>query len=368
MNSQLLRNRVLFLILLLSKYFLTNAQTALSLAANLMQPGDSVTKESVEYVFAGDDGDHAVWDFSNLETGDIYCIKYDTLNNSQLVGYDLQKTYNYRIKNDSLFLIGYESPQLNVDYKQPLLIQPFPLQFNQTCSSAYHGEGRYCGTHYERNFGSVRITADAIGTLVLSEKDTLLNTLRVYTVNTESIRLSKDSCRNDSDNMKLVITEQYRWYARGYRYPVFETITSSTYDNMDHVATSQLAYRCPPEIQIELNDSTNERIRQTMQLESGNCYGDGDSNHTSHGNDVGFTYDVDINGNQITINYSVEQTATIHAMIVDVMGNIYQNIQQTSPAGTDYSMSFDCTGLRRGQYIIYINVNGKVYNTKISVK
>jgi len=33
-----------------------------------MLPGDSVTKERVEFVHAGDDGNQAVWDFSNLES------------------------------------------------------------------------------------------------------------------------------------------------------------------------------------------------------------------------------------------------------------------------------------------------------------
>ena len=359
--------RVWALMLIFHSIAPTNAQNTLSQAANLMQPGDSVTKERVEYVYAGEGGEHAVWDFSNLDSEDTYYIKYDTISESQLTGYDMQKTYNYRLTSDSLLMTGYESPLLSIDYQQPLLIQYFPLKFGQTYSADYQGNGRYCSTHFERNYGSVRITADAIGTLILSEKDTLPNTLRIYTINTEAIRLNRDSCRNDSDNLKLVITEHYQWYALGYRYPVFETITSSTYDNMDHVATSQYAYRCPPEIQIEMNDSTNERIRCEQQREADNQNMHNGS-QTSQGRDVGFTYDVDVNGNQIAINYSIEKTATIRAMIVDVMGNVYHDIQQTNQAGTNYSLDIDCTGLRRGQYIIYINVNGTVYNNKIPIK
>lgn len=161
------------LLLLLQSFILANAQNTLSLAANLMQPGDSVTKERMEYVYAGDDGEYVLWDFSNLEPEDIYCIKYDTISKSQLVGYDMKKTYYYQVSNDTLLMTGYESPLLSVDYTRPQLIQTFPLQFGQTYSADYQGDGHYCGTHYERNFGSVRTTADAIGTLILSEKDTL---------------------------------------------------------------------------------------------------------------------------------------------------------------------------------------------------
>lgn len=359
--------RTCALILFLSAFIPSNAQNTLSLEANLMLPGDSITKERVEFVPAGDDGNQAVWDYSNLEAEGIYSIRFDTISRSQLIGYDMQKTYNYRITNDSLLMTGYESPLLSVEYQKPLLIQAFPLRYGQTYNTDYQGEGRYCGTHFERNFGSVRITADAIGTLILSEKDTLPNTLRVYTINTEAIRLNRDSCRNDSDNLKQVITENYQWYAPGYRYPVFETVTSSTYDNMNHVATQQYAYRCPPEIQEEMNDSINERIRREQRYEA-------DSHYIHHGKqapqgkDVGFIYDVEVNGNKIFINYSIEETATIHAMIVDVMGNIYHNVRQTNPAGDNYQINIDCTNLRQGQYIVYINVNGTVYNKKIPVK
>lgn len=381
MINKIVKQSLCSLLLLFPSFVSTNGQNTLSLAANLMQPGDSVTKECVEYVYSGDDGNHAVWDFSNLEAEDMYCIKYDTINKSQLIGYDMQKIYNYRFTNDSLLMTGYESPLLSVDYVQPLLIQTFPLQFGQTYSADYQGDGRYCGTHFERTLGSVRITADAIGTLILSEKDTLPNTLRVYTINTEAIRLNRDSCRNDSDNLKLVITEQYQWYARGYRYPVFETITSSTYDNMDHVATQQYAFRCLPIVQEVLTDSVNEQIRINDRL-LGNIIDDfgkknnypvvnnGENSNSKSLNDVdsSFTYEIQINGNRVTITYDINTKSNVHAMVVDVLGSVYRDVQQTNQAGNGYVMSIDCTGLRRGQYIIYINVNGNVFSKKIPVK
>ena len=196
----------------------------------------------------------------------------------------------------------------------------------------------------------------------------MYNTLRVYTVNTEAIRLNKDSCRNDSDNLKQVITEQYQWYAHGYRYPVFETITSSTYDNMSHVATQQYAYRCLPEMQTELSDSINDRIRQEGRFTADGLIHSGNSGKASQNNDAGFAYDLVVNGKTVTITYNIEQTATIRILIVDVMGNIYQNIQQTNPEGNNYSVSIDCSSLRRGQYIAYINVNGNIYNKKFPIK
>ena len=81
-----------------------------------------------------------------------------------------------------------------------------------------------------------------------------------------------------------------------------------------------------------------------------------------------FTYDADVSGNYVSVTYSLTQPATVHAMIIDVMGTVYQDIHQNHSAGSGYNMSFDLNGLRHGQYVIYINVNGSIYNIKIPVK
>ena len=364
--------RTLLAVLLLSCGHMAFCQNFLSRSCNLFQVGDSVSKQKVDYVNAGDGGNDAVWDFSNLETTGAYYIKYDTLSSNLFVGYDAQKRYFFQAYKDSLMFLGFETPLLRMDYQKSQLMLPFPLQMEQTFHSSYKGEGRYCGTDFERSFGTVCITADGYGTIILSEQDTLPNTLRIYTVNTEAIRLNADSCLNDSDNLKQVITEHYQWYARGYRYPVFETITSSSYDNMNHVATQQYAYRCPPEIQNELSDLMNEGIREEdMAAGNGNGTSNGHSTHEEsnpNGSSGGFSYDVQHYDNQAIIIYDLEQDSHVHVMVVDVMGMIHYDEQQCNGAGTGYTMNFDCSGLRHGQYIIYINVNGIIYSTKIQVK
>ena len=126
---------------------------------------------------------------------------------------------------------------------------------------------------------------------------------------------------------------------------------------------------CPPSIQEELDDSINAYIRETDRKPSLATPKDMFANETNgKQNGNGFTYTILSNDNQFTISYSLEESSRIHAMVVDVMGNIYRDIQQHKMAGSDYSMHFDCSDLRPGQYIIYINVNGVIYNIKIPVK
>ncbi len=366
--------RALLAVLLLTSLTVAKAQEMLTSACNQIQVGDSLNITNTEYFYAGDDGEEVFWDFSGLESTGSYFIKFDTINNHQIVGYDPQKIWKYQTTDKGLALSGFEDMTTCMDYHQEQVLLPLPLQYGQTYSRAYEGEGRYCGTHYMRTFGTMQITADAQGTLVLSETDTLRNTLRVYSVNTAAIRLNKDSCRNDSDNLKQVITERYQWFIRGYRYPVLETVSSSTYHNMNHIATQQYGYLCPPEIQAVLNDSINEQIRKDDALAQAerNANGHDDENNypnnpNHHGNDCGFTYDIHTNGSQVTITYSLDSAAQLHVLVVDVMGMVYRNTQQNSPAGSCLTMNIDCSGLRRGQYIIYINVNGTIYNHKIAI-
>lgn len=374
MDMQSLFARALSAVLLLTSLVAVHAQEMLTSACNQLQTGDSLTFIKTNFFYAGAAGEDAYWDYSGWEETGSYILKFDTLKNNQLLGFDPQKLWKYHVVEKGLALSGYEDNLTRVDYGEEKLILPLPLQYGQTYSKAYQGQGLYSGTHHIKTFGMVQITADAQGTLILSETDTLYNTLRVYTVDTEAVRLSKDSCRNDSDNLKQVITERYQWFVRGYRYPVLETVCSSTYHNLNHIATQQYGYLCPPTIQAALSDSINEQIRKNDALSQAerNYNGHGDENYDPnnpnyHGNDSGFTYDIHTNGSQVTITYCLDSAAQFHVMVVDVMGMVYRDIQQNSNAGNNQTMNIDCSGLRRGQYIIYMNVNGSIYNHKIAI-
>jgi hypothetical protein len=95
--------------------------------------------------------------------------------------------------------------------------------------------------------GSVLSEADACGMLVLPDKDTLRNVLRTRTLKCLSQEMQpigsdyyfrRDSIQplivSDSIDYRLsndsivYVLETFRWYVRGYRYPVFETVKSWT--------------------------------------------------------------------------------------------------------------------------------------------
>ena len=76
---------------------------------------------------------------------------------------------------------------------------------------------------------------------------------------------------------------------------------------------------------------------------------------------------VSVKNNAITIDYTLLQDATVTALVCSVSGIVYRQQSQRGQAG-DYSlMSVRCDGLRRGQYVLYLNVNGQVTSQTINL-
>lgn len=68
--------------------------------------------------------------------------------------------------------------------------------------------------------GKVAIQADGLGKLILSERDTLDNVLRVHTQTTTLMAMDVNYAEIDSIHPKQEIEDKYEWYYKGFRYPV----------------------------------------------------------------------------------------------------------------------------------------------------
>lgn len=81
-----------------------------------------------------------------------------------------------------------------------------------------------------------------------------------------------------------------------------------------------------------------------------------------------FHHSVTTTGKQLTISYSLNNTADITALVSDPMGIVYRQKKVHNDRGDGFAFTIDCGDLRRGQYVLYLNVNGIVYNEKLSIK
>ena len=78
-------------------------------------------------------------------------------------------------------------------------------------------------------------------------------------------------------------------------------------------------------------------------------------------------YQIETQGKDIVIRYDLDEDATIQTIVANHMGMLCKSRQWTQKNGQHYYFKIDCYDLRSGMYILYINVNGKVYSEKVTL-
>ena len=344
----------------------TQAQPALSHESNGLLEGD-FTRHGIDFFDAGQGGEDLLWE---------YPIEFIDNHETEInVGVDFLGVYRmtddthaefYLEKADSTtgtttwqqFQCREESPLSKTDYVSPLLRIKYPFEYGDSIARPFHGEGVYCGDHHFIKRGATTVIADATGSLVVDEGDTLRNVLRVYTLKSYSICMDMNPAALDTAKLRQVIEETYEWYVRGNRYPVLQTKTSTSYDNMQVLGTKCTAYCCLPSDLLSLNDSVNREVQRKDSI--------AEAQREAANRDI-IHYEASVSGGVITLDYDLDAPAHIVTLVADAFGMTYRRAEWTQQDGSGYTRRIDCNGLRRGTYILYINVNGRIYSEKVSL-
>ncbi len=244
---------------------------------NLMRPGDEIIKQQVDYKDPGRSGENVLWDFSKLKTvnpeyklryvlprarrDSTYIVGMDTFRiknirkNELVTGREHQTNYYYHFKDSLLCILGYENSTTLMHHNSPLPVMQFPMKYETKITTDYSSECLYSQSVLMSTHGKIQVEADAFGKMILPSKDTLNNVLRIHSVQTifsDSIP-SMDSIRIDTR------IETYKWYSKGYRYPVFETIrTVHRLDSIKDVFTTAFFY--PPQEHYYLEDDPENLV------------------------------------------------------------------------------------------------------------
>ncbi|GEM_PF-519698 len=332
------------------------AQNTLTAPLNMMRGGDILHKRQIAAPDPGFDGNNAVWDFRNVETvRKDYRVEHRLAPDSSLYCLEPPFMCRYRLEGGSLLLTNYQTTVTNINFAEPVLEMKYPMKYGDASSSSYSGAGKYANRNAVEAYGTVSITADGQGILICPDGDTLKNVLRVHTVRTASLGMDRDTVMGSGAERLVEIEEFYRWYARGCRYPVLETRSASYYHNTDFVKSVRTAFMCLPDSQRTLSDSANLAVARADSAAAGNAAGDI------------IEYSVENSGNVVTLRYSLSGKARVQALVCGIMGEVWRKAGRTDEAGGDYTLVLDCNGLRRGDYILYINVNGKAYSSKVAL-
>lgn len=327
--------------------------------SNMPRQGDNVCKRHIEYFDPGRDGPEQTWDFRNTESLDErHNLQYYRDSDSIILnGLESDVVQKYLFQNDSLQTMGSESRLQAMNYQRPITLLSFPCSFGDTYKQEYHGIGSYCDKYILETDGTLESKIDASGIILLNDEDTLYHVLRLHQVYAADIAqyLPEDTL-NEIERTKRRIEDRYQWYAYGYRYPVFETVCVTILHNLMPVTSQKYAYCFLPSDQLQLEDSINRRI-----LEENSLY------RVQRESPPVIHYTITKDGHHVNIDYSLNEDATINAIVCDRMGLVYRSASAHGQAGTNGTLQLDANGLKPGIYVIYLNVNGQVISEKMNL-
>lgn len=313
-----------------------------------------------------------IWSLENAEiSGKAFNQEYTTEKDTLMLLERGNRTY-YLQKAGQICIIGSENAQELIGYDMPETWLKFPIQLGDSISGYFNGTGKYCDRLFMRRFGTYLTKADAVGCIVLPGGDSLSNVLRLHTKRyvsniyapIDTMKRQIPAFTTDSiirymtaDTM-LIREDIYRWYAEGYRYPVLEAkIVSQNEENH-----SEEIFYYAPEIQEQLVlDDENRNTRARLAADNTR-----DEDNKKNGSLADFTYHFsqDEDSETVTISYVSDQPVKVVILLTNYQGYIYRQTSQTD--GTPINLCYN--GLRRGQYILRIDVGSQHFAEKFNVK
>ena len=370
------------------------AQDILKKVSNQERAGDEIIKQQVEYKEPGRVDKNVLWDFSRLKSvndsytvvysspvavGDsVYIMGLDTISvktkDKFLIGTEHNTTYYYLISDSCTWLMGHENSASILKYDKPIPFMHYPLGYGDSRRHSYTAKGVYSHIEPFFTYGTVDNFYDAFGMMIIPGGDTLKNVFRIKTVqviNTvtknsmtnrsiaDNSKAKNDADKNSKEDSKTAnslaessrlteshnvgsVVETYRWYIKGYRYPVFETIQRE--------GEFKTAFFYSPLKQDNIYDAENEAIRREKQPEV---------RTTSQ---EAFRYNMYPNPVSTNLNIEVylpKQTG-LTIRINDPSGFVLINEDKGSLTEGIHSFQLDVSKLNRGTYVLAIHLDDYV--------
>jgi hypothetical protein len=376
-------------ILILATSLSLPATSQLTRLHNAPRGGDEIIKQRVEYKDPGRDGENVIWNFGQLQSIDpeytltyynvplysdsTYLVLRDTIPATEItegdliIGIEHHTGYFYRMLGDTLFTIGFENPVVLMKHNPPLLTVPFPFAYDTEVQSNYNSKGLYSLSVPITTKGSISLKADAYGKMVLPSGDTLDHVLRIKTFQT--IEDTDTTTLENEAKLKMEI-ETYRWYAKGYRYPVFET--THTFDISDTAKTEIFAtsFFYPPIEHYYLEqDSANLAVldslwhlTDTPQITYNNNedddYGQGENSNTPL--NLKYNYYPNPVRDILYIEYYFEAEVSVSIQLFDINGIPVLTIPKGTLRKGFYIEEIECATLTAGSYVLRLEVGEEV--------
>lgn len=358
-----------------------SAAAQLSFQANAPRGYDNVERHLISLASPGQCSSLAIWNLGNKDIDtrkQVARYARQDVNGDFFYVYDAGTRYGLKVCEDGVSVTNCENRDLRVTFDLPVKVLHFPMEYNDSIGGYFHGTGTYCDCRRTRSFGTWKLKADAKGCIILPSGDTL-RAIRVhlrkwisslyYPLDCDISTLaafSVDSILHyQATDTAVVVSDEYRWYVRGYRYPILEY--RSAHMESRPGEKTRVAYFCPTGNQEGLPlDNENAKIREGERKsgKSGNgecpeCDGIGD-------NYFRYSFSQDDESKRVNISYTAASPVSVKAILSNTMGIVYRT--ETSAKGASGVMTLGYGDLPHGQYIVHVKAGEKVYSEKFNNK
>ena len=178
-----MENRTNYRIFLLSTWMALNTclcTAQVTLEQNMYQANDLLERRQMNPTSIKECSD-ALADLQNMEALGENNVEHMEWGTDSLIAIDNGGMQKYRLKGDSLLLTGTENRLMHIDYSLSEMWLRFPMSLGDSISGLFEGKGQYCERLFLRKAGRYTTKADALGSLVMENSDTLHNVLRLRT-------------------------------------------------------------------------------------------------------------------------------------------------------------------------------------------
>lgn len=355
---------------------------------HVFRVGDDVDRYKASYKVFSATGQHATWNLSDIDLKDKKVnVRYvsDRKCENGIIGIEHNGLSYYEVEQGRIWLRGFENNLSKVRYNIPELVFGNGMTLGTEKRGFFNGYSLYSENVYSRIYGQYTYQLDGLGTLILPSGDSLQNVACVHIHKTtgqqylkdinsyDSLRVFVDSiCPFNADSIAwhltsdscLVETDVYKWYAYGYRYPIYETKESHVKGNKIGLTS---AYYCPPDAQQNLNDLDNEKLRGKA-FERVSAGGDKDRQsvssrfNLSDGSYADYRLDVSAEG-KVNLSLTCSKKKNVSCSLYTLDGMLLETHDLGLTVSRIVEMSL--SPYKHGIYIINIAVNNQSFSEKI---
>ena len=358
----------------------------ISNARNGLRDGDVLKRYPIVFTDTASAGTGCVWNLADIKPGKAYRMEIALVSESPEQHHMMRNrtAIHYRTSGDTILSTGFENNQWRVDFDYPEIWLADTMRLGFTTSARIHGTGKYCDRLRYAIEGRYILSADAGGTLIMPEGDTLSNVLRIHSQRAfihkyyPKDSLNADITTEEFDHAaamdSILILDTRRWYAPGYRYPLLE-IQKLTRQADGAQLMYEACYTPADEMADIPTDPDNVKLRDTIRQNSP-APSDNDERTPSDaesgkdrlpsgGDDVNYRFTQQRGDRNLHVDYIVNHPMDIEFILADVAGIVYSSASRRCAPDETYSIDIPygySPGM--GPYVLYISTGENRYAEK----